>query len=206
MKKQDQRKKQRRQSEERRTSSNTGPRRGCLANVGISDTLPEDGLYIEQICVPGGVNEATFQSPQKAVENFGQMLNSPSGRWLWWRLHEVRTKVLSCHCREDQPCHGDEIIRAFAEATSEEEPRGGALSRLEGLSICEVGWVLRSQLCLSPRGRGLAMQEMSKSCSTLSRGEEVRNILPLTVSPDPTQAERDLSMTSAHPCQPRADP
>ena len=32
------------------------------------------------------------------------------------------------------------------EAMSEEKQRGGALPHLEGLSLCEVGWVLKSHL------------------------------------------------------------
>ena len=35
-------------------------------------------------------------------------MTSPAGRWLRWRLHEVRSKVLYCHCRESQLCHGDD--------------------------------------------------------------------------------------------------
>ena len=114
------------------------------------------------------------------------------------RLHEVRSKVLYCCCREGQPCQGDEIVRAFAQTKSVEESRGGALPRLEGLSLCEVGWVLKSHLCLSPRDGGLAMQEMLKRCSTLSREEGVRDLLPFPLSPFPTTAEMDLSMTSTH--------
>ena len=60
------------------------------------------------------------QSQQKAVENYEKMLNSPAGLWLRWWLHEVRSKVLYCHCRE-----GDVIVRAFAEAKVEKEQRGG---------------------------------------------------------------------------------
>ena len=41
------------------------------------------------------------------------------------------------------------IARAFAEAKSEEEQHGGALPRLEGFSLCEVGWALKSHICLS---------------------------------------------------------
>ena len=45
-----------------------------------------------------------------------------------------------------------------------------ALPRLESLSLCEVGWALNSHLCLSPHSRSLAMHEMLKRCSPLSRG------------------------------------
>ena len=187
-------KKQRRQSEEGRTirmNSNNDPERGCVADVTREDTLPEDGFHMGRSkSVLGGqqgsgnpwrVHDAALQSQQKAVENYGKMLSSPAGRWLRWRLHEVRSIVLYCHCRESQPCHGDVIVRAFAEAKSEEEQRGGALPRLERLSLCEVGWALKSHLCLSPRRRGLAMQEMLNRCSTFWRREEVRDLLPFPV-------------------------
>ena len=41
------------------------------------------------------------------------------------------------------------------------------------------------------------MQEMLERCSTFSREEEVRDLLPFPLSPDPTKVEMDLSMTSA---------
>ena len=45
------------------------------------------------------------------------------------------------------------------------------------------------------------MQEMLKRCSTFLRGEEVRDLLPFPLSPEPTKAEIELSMTCA-----RAEP
>ena len=203
-------KKQRRQSEESRTfrlNSNNDPSRGCLADVITGCTLPDDGLYIGRSkSVPGGarrwdnpwqVNDAALQSQQQAVENCGKMLSSPAGRWLRWRLHGVRSKVL--YCREGQPCHGEVIVRAVAEAKSEEEQRGGAPLLLEDFSLCAVGWALKNRLCLSPRRRGLAMpmQEMLKRCSTFSREEELRNLLPFPLFPEPTNAEMELSTTCA---------
>ena len=103
----------------------------CLADVSTADTIPEDGHYSGRSrCVLGGqrgwstpwqVNDATFQSQQNTVENYGKKLKTPAGRWLRWRLHDVRSKVLYCLGREGQPCHGGGIVRAFAEAKSEEE-------------------------------------------------------------------------------------
>ena len=46
-------------------------------------------------------------TPPKGCRNYGNMISSPSGRWLWWRLHVVKSKILCCHCRPTQPCHGD---------------------------------------------------------------------------------------------------
>ena len=80
---------------------------------------------------------------------------------------------------------------------SEEKQRGVALPHFEGLSLCEVGWVLKSHLCLSTRRKGLGMQEMLKGCSTFSRVKEFRNLLPFPLSPHPTKAERELSMAFA---------
>ena len=65
--------------------------------------------------------------------------------------------------------------------------RQGALPRLDGLCLCEVGSALKSHLCLSPGRRGLAMQEMLKGCSTFSWEKEVRNLLPIPLLPDPHQ-------------------
>ena len=103
----------------------------CLADVSTADTIPEDGHYSGRSrCVLGGqrgwsttwqVNDATFQSQQNTVENYGKKLKTPAGRWLRWRLHDVRSKVLYCLGREGQPCHDGGIVRAFAEAKSEEE-------------------------------------------------------------------------------------
>ena len=42
------------------------------------------------------------------------------------------------------------------------------------------------------------MQDMLMGCSTFSGEEEFRNLLPFPLSPDPTKAERELSMTCAH--------
>ena len=120
-KEQRQRKKQRRQSEEgrasRMNSTINNPRRGCLGDVNTGSTLPDDGLYTGRSrSVLGGVrgwgnpwkvNDATLQSLQKIVENYGKMMGSPARRWLRWRLHEVRSRVLCCFCREGQPCHGE---------------------------------------------------------------------------------------------------
>ena len=71
----------------------------------------------------------------------------------------------------DQPCHG---WRALVSAN----------------------WVgVKSRICWSPRRRGLALHERLKKCSTFSRGEEVRDILPFPLSPEPTKREMQLSMT-----------
>ena len=181
------RKKQRRRSEERRAS-------GMNSSNEMGFTSADLGGRGKR----WKVKDAMCQAQQKAVEIFGNMLSSPAGRWLRWRLYEGRSKVLYCHCRGGQPCHGDVVVRVFAEAQSEEEQRGGALPPFEGLSLCEVGWALKSHLCLSPRGRGLAMHEMLKRCSTLSRGGEFRNLVPFPLLPEPTNAEMELSMTCAH--------
>ena len=82
-------------------------------------------------------------------------------------------------------------------ASRKKEQRRGALPRLEGPSLCKMGWALKSHLCLSIRGRGLAVQEMLKSCSTFSRGQEVRDFLPCPLSPKPTKAEVKLESHSA---------
>ena len=58
-----------------------------------------------------------------------------------------------------------------------EEQRAGALPRLESLSLCEVGWALKSHLCLSPR----------------SRGEEVQDLLHLSAVPR-THQSRDRAV------------
>ena len=42
------------------------------------------------------------------------------------------------------------------------------------------------------------MQDMLKGCSTISRGKEFRNLRPFPLSPEPTKAEGELSMTCAH--------
>ena len=50
---------------------------------------------------------------------------------------------------------------------------------------------------LSPRSRRMAMQEMLKKCSPFARGEEVRDLLPIPLSREPTKAEIKLSTTCA---------
>ena len=126
-KEQMQRKKQRRQSEEGRTfrMKSSSPGRDCLAGVVTGVTLPEDGLHIgrSKFFPCGRRGRDNPWKVAKAVENYGKMLNSLAGRWLRWRLHEFKSSVLYCHCREGPPCHGDVIVRAFAEAKSEEEQR-----------------------------------------------------------------------------------
>ena len=112
-----------------RVSNENGPWRVWLGDL-TSGMLPDDGLYIDRSkSVPGGqqgwgnpwkVNDASLHSHQKVFENYGKMTSSPSERWLRWHPHEVRSKVLYCHCRESQARHGDVIARAFAEAMSEE--------------------------------------------------------------------------------------
>ena len=87
---------------------------------------------------------------------------------------------------------GDVIVMAFAEAMSEKKQRGGAPPRLEGLGLCGVGFALKSHLCLPSRRSCLAM------CSPFSRGKEFRDLLPFPLSPEPTKAERELSMICAH--------
>ena len=42
------------------------------------------------------------------------------------------------------------------------------------------------------------MQEMLKGCSTFTRAEEFRNLLPFFAVARPTKVEKELSMTSAH--------
>ena len=90
--------------------------------------------------------------------------------------HEVRSKVLYCHCGEGQPCHGDVIL-------------------LEGLCLCEVEWALKNHLRLSPRSRGSAMQVQH----LLAGEKEYASSLSAVVKT--TKAEMELSMTSA-----RGDP
>ena len=135
---------------------------------------------------PWKVKYASLHSHQKVVEYYRKMMSSPLVRWRRRRLHEGRSKVLCCQCRESQPCHGDVILRVFAEAMSKEKQRGGAPPRLEGIGLCEVERALRGHLCLSPRRRGLAMEEMLKGCSLFSRAKDF-----------PTMAERELSMICA---------
>ena len=83
------------------------------------------------------------------------------------------------------------------------EQRGGALPQLESLSLCRVGWALKSHLCLSPCSKGLAMQQKVKRCSTFSRGEVVETCFPFRCPPKPTKAEMELRAGTS---QPRANP
>ena len=73
------------------------------------------------------------------VKHYGKILSSSVRGWLWWPLHEIRSRVLKCHCRLRQQCQGEVIVKAFPEAMSEEEQRGETLPRLDGVSLCEVG-------------------------------------------------------------------
>ena len=77
----------------------------------------------------------SLHSHQKVAETFRNMISSPSGKWLR-RLHECKSKIISCHCRPSQPCHGDVIVRLFAEALAEEKR----------FSLCEVGCALKSHV------------------------------------------------------------
>ena len=155
-----QRKKQRQQSKKNRgprVSNDNGSRRGWLGYL-TEGILPDDGLCIGRSgTVPCGQQgnrwkvNGSLHSQQNVVDNYGVMISSPSGRWLWWHLHEDRSKILFCHSRPSQPCHGDIIVGVFAEDMAEKKHRGGAPPRLDGLSLCGVGWALESHLCLSPR-------------------------------------------------------
>ena len=172
-------------------SNGSGSRRGWLWDL-TEGILPDDGLCIGTSgTVPGGQQgwgdpwkvNGSLRS-QKVVENYGNMICSPSGRRLRWRLHEVGSKYLFCH--PSQPCHGDVIVKAFAEAMAEEKgPR----------SLRSVMGVEEPSLFVASRG-GLDMQEMMKGCSTFSREKEFRNLLPFPLSPEPTKAEKELSTTA----------
>ena len=58
-------------------------------------------------------------------------------------------------------------------AAAAREQRGAALPQLESLSLCEMGWAMKSHLCL-----------------TLTRPSSLS-------APEPTEAEMELSMTCA---------
>ena len=109
--------------ERSRVSNDKGPRRGWLGDL-TDGILPDDGLCIGRSkTVPGGQQgwgnpwkaNGSLHCHQKVVKHFGNMISSPSGKWLRWRFHEVKSKVLFCHRRPSQPCHGDVIVRALAE-------------------------------------------------------------------------------------------
>ena len=59
-------------------------------------------------------------------------------RWAIASVASARSqmKSLVLSLRPSQPCHGDVIARALAEAMAQRE---GALPRLVGLGLCEVG-------------------------------------------------------------------
>ena len=165
--KQRQRKKQRRQSEEGRTfrkNSNNDPRRGCLADVITEGTLPEDRPYIGR-----SKRTTRMEQPLESTRRY-VALSAKGCRKLWEDVEFARwavASVASARSQTGQPCHGDVVIRALPEAKSEEEQCGGALPRLEGLSLCEAGWALKSHLRLTPRRTGLATcQKNVDSCST----------------------------------------
>ena len=75
---------------------------------------------------------------------------------------------------------------------SEEKQRGGGPQSLRsGMGVQEPSSFVSSK-------KGLAMQEMLNGCSNFSRGKEFRNrLLPFRLSPEPTKAERELSMICA---------
>ena len=182
-------------------SNDKGPGLGWLGDL-INGILPDDGLYIGRSkTVPGGQQgwgnlwkaNGSLHSHQKVVEHFGNMISSPSGKWLRWRLHEVKSKIPHCHCRPSQPCHGDAIVRAFAEAMAEEKHRGGAPPRLDGFTLC--GWDgMKKPSLLVPS----AMQEMLKGCSTFLRGKYSVTFFPFRCrATPPKQRERAFHDRSA---------
>ena len=73
------------------------------------------------------------------------------------------------------------------------EQLGGPLPRLESLSLCEVGWALKSHLWLCPRSSGLAIQCARGAAP--SRGERGRKKKYETFFPFRCPREMELSMT-----------
>ena len=97
-------------------------------------------------------------------------------------MSAANSKVVYCHCREGQPCDR----RAYTEAKSEEEHRGGPLPRLEGLSLCEVGWALKAIF----------------ACSFVVGIGQVEEVQPLLAGRRSTRLSSPSTVPKAHQSRP----
>ena len=83
------------------------------------------------------------------------------------------------------------------------DSRGGALPRLEGLILCEVGWAFKSHLCLSLRGRRVAMQEMLQKVQHQLAGRRSTRLSSLSAVP---RAHQGRDKTVHDLCSRRTSP
>ena len=117
----------------------------------------------------------------------------------------LRKRSASAQKRPKHPCPFIKTASSFLEPFERRKGSVGEIVRNSTEEPCHgwrasvyAKWVgVKSHIWLSLRSRGTAMQEMLKRCSTFVRREEVRDLLPFPLSPEPTAAEMELSMTSA---------
>jgi len=52
---------------------------------------------------------------EKAISLFEAYITTGDGKHLLNDLHELRDKKICCHCKIDEPCHGDILIKLVNE-------------------------------------------------------------------------------------------
>lgn len=179
------------------------PVRASLHDLGAAEPLPDGALYMGRSSSdryqplgwgnPVRVEGTSPEARKRAVAKFRKKLWSPDGRWTRLRLFELSAARCYCHCRLDETCHVDELITAH-DLVAPEPGKLFPLPSLDGLSIAEVGLVLKSHVGWWAQSLGLAPWGPWRHSDT-ERGDESRNLLPFP--PLPLASAPEIALATA---------
>ncbi|CAK0801859.1 unnamed protein product [Prorocentrum cordatum] len=185
-----------------------GKGRKRLNDLARGSAIPRPGIYI-------GRSRGEFGKPQgwgnpwklagasdhereDVTQKCAEYLRSEAGRWVRYRLHELRGAKLYCHCDLDQPCHGDVLCSLYCSVVSQVAGEHGQLPSLEGLCPAEVGLALKCHLCFYEHRHQEVLTEVAERCCDVERGAAtVRDLLPFPLSPLPTDAEKAPALAAS---------
>lgn len=131
------------------------------------------------------------------MARYSEALRGPQGRWRRLRLPELAGRQCYCHCKPEEACHVDEVIRAFQDEAAEAERRGSFLPALEGMCLAEAGLTMKSVVCWSRDPESAGREHVEKGRGDFERGGRGCDLLPFPLSLAPSTAEVELSMTTA---------
>ena len=181
--------------------------RGCLADWAKGVALPSHCVYMGRTMGTHGrplgwgnpfrVNKDTESEREIAVERFRDYLQGKEGRWLRYRLHELRGMTCVCHCRLNQACHVDEILKSMEVNAAMGAEGKARIPQGEGMSLGELGLALRAWLLRPESDVDGAMLAKFVRRNGIERGETSKDLLPFPLSSGPSEADIALSLAAA---------
>jgi hypothetical protein len=114
--------------------SSTPPRRACLDDV---ESMTGAHVYIGRGCKRkfGGLARSIWHNPvslkrddisrDEAVASYNEYLHDKANQKLLDKVRELGGKLLTCHCKLSQSCHGDVLVQAWHAQSGQAKVSGG---------------------------------------------------------------------------------